>query len=92
MAAPYRVLRVARWVFLVLAYLLAGINLTVGGLWPLIVGGEPVQLLVDGPELPARVYGLLNIVVSAPLAFLFFYLPSGIIRVLLEVRERLSSR
>ena len=88
MAKPYRVLRIARVVLLVLAYLTGGLSLVFGGLVPLIRGGESTPLLAGGPEIPARVLGLWNILVSAPLTFFFFYVPSGVIHLLLEIREQ----
>jgi len=92
MSKPYQVLRIARWALLVLAYLSGGLSLMFAGFWPLIEGGEPVALLEGGPLIPARVLGLWNIVFSAPLTFLFFYVPSGAIALLLDVREKLSMR
>lgn len=86
---PYQVLRVARWVFLVMAYLVAGVNLIFAGIIPLFAGGDPVPLLT-GEEVPARLFGLMNIVLGAPLGFLFFYLPSGLIHLLLDIRGRLT--
>ena len=87
--APYQLLRIARWVFLVLAWLFGGLNLIVAGLIPLVMGGEPIPILADGSAIPARLFGVLSIFVSAPMAFLLFYLPSGVIKLLLEIRERL---
>ncbi len=86
---PYQTLRIARIVFLVLAYLFAGLNLIFAGLIPLFLGGEPIPVLADGSEIPARLFGLLSLIISTPMAFLFFYVPSGIIKLLLEIWERL---
>ena len=89
MAKPYRVLRVARVVLLVLAYLTSVSSLVFAGFGLLIAGGAPVPLFADGPSIPARLLGLWNILISAPLTFLLFYIPSGVIRLLLEIKERL---
>lgn len=91
MQKPYRVLRIARWVLLGLAYVSGVASLTVAGFGALIIGGEPVTIFVDGPTIPARLLGLWNILVGAPLTFLFFYVPSAVIRLLLELRERLPA-
>jgi len=88
MAKPYRLLRIARVVFLVLAYLTGGLSLVFGGVAPLIVGGEATPIIAGGPHVPARLLGVWNILVSAPLTFVFFYIPSGVIHLLLELREQ----
>lgn len=88
MKKPYLLLRAARWVLLVLAYLFGGLNLIFAGLVPLVIGGDPIPILQDGTAIPARLFGFLSIVLSAPLAFLFFYVPSGLIRLALELSER----
>ncbi len=85
MAQSYRALRASRWVFLILAYVFAGLN-AIFGLVRLIGGGEPI-LIADTVELPMRAVGLLNII-GAPLSFLIFYMPSGLIQLLFEVRDR----
>jgi len=91
MQKPYRVLRVARWVLLGLAYVSGTISFIFAGFGALIVGGEPVTVFVNGPAVPARLLGLWNILVGAPLTFLFFYVPSAVIRLLLELREQGSA-
>lgn len=91
MKQPYALLRIARWVFLILAYLFGGLNLIFAGLIPLIMGGDPIPVLADGTAIPARLFGLLSLLISAPLAFLFFYVPSGLIRLGLEIAERLPA-
>ena len=48
------------------------------------MGGDPVPLFLEGPAVPVRVLGLLNILITAPLLFMMFYVPSGIIHLLLE--------
>ena len=92
MAKPYQLLRVSRIVLLVLAYLSGVSNLVFAGLWPLVMGGDPVPLFLDGPSVPARLLALLNIVITAPLLFVIFYVPSGMIRVLLELRDQHAIR
>ncbi len=86
---PYLVLRVSRWALLAMAYLFGGLNLIFAGLVPLVMGGDPIPVLADGTAIPARLFGLLSVLISAPLAFLFFYVPSGLIRLGLELAERL---
>ena len=91
MAQPYRLLRVSRVVLLVLAYVGGVSNLVFAGFVPLVLGGDPVSLFVDGPAIPVRLFGLLNIVFTAPLLFVMFYVPSGIIHLLLALREHPSA-
>ena len=92
MKKPYGILRVARWVLLGLACLFGGLNLIFAGLVPLVMGGDPIPVLADGTAIPARLFGFLSIVISAPLAFLFFYVPSGLIRLALELVDRVPAR
>ena len=88
MAQPYRLLRVTRVVLLVLAYVSGLSNLVFAGFVPLVLGGDPVSLFVDGPAIPVRLLGLLNIVITAPLLFVVFYVPSGMIHLLLALHDR----
>mgnify|MGYP001593930040 CR=1 FL=1 len=88
MKQPYRLLGIARIVLLVLAYLFAGLNVIFAGFVPLILGGDPIPVLADGTAIPARVFGLLSILLSAPLSFLFFYVPSGLIHLGLAILKR----
>jgi len=90
MAKPYQLLRVTRIVLLVLAYVSALSNLVFAGFLPLVLGGEPVALFVDGPAISVRVLGFLNMIITAPLLFIVFYAPSGIIHLLLELRGKLG--
>lgn len=83
MAKPYQLLRVSRLVLLGLAYLSGVSNLVFAGLLPLVMGGDPVPLFLDGPAISMRVLGLLNIFITAPLLFVMFYVPSGLIHLLL---------
>jgi len=87
MAKPYQLLRVTRIVLLVLAYVSGVANLIFAGFLPLVMGGEPVPLFLDGPAISVRVLGILNILITAPLLFVVFYVPSGIIHLLLELRD-----
>jgi len=91
MAQPYRLLRVSRVVLLVLAYVSGVSNLVFGGFVPLILGGDPLPLFIDGPAISVRLLGLLNILITAPLLFVMFYVPSGIIHLLLALREQLPA-
>ena len=85
MAKPYQLLRVTRVVLLVLAYVSGISNMVLAGLVPLVMGGDPVPLFLEGPAVPVRVLGILNILITAPLLFVMFYVPSGIIHLLLEL-------
>lgn len=89
---PYLMLRIARWALLGLAYLFGGLNLIFAGLVPLVLGGDPIPVLADGTAIPARLFGLLSILISAPLAFMFFYVPSGLIHLGLDLADRLPAR
>ena len=88
MAKSYQLLRVSRIVLLVLAYVSGVSNLIFAGLLPLIMGGEPVPLFLDGPAISVRVLGILNLLITAPLLFVIFYVPSGMIHLLLELRDK----
>ena len=83
MAKPYQLLRVTRVVLLVLAYVSGISNMVLAGFVPLVMGGDPVPLFLEGPAVPVRVLGILNILITAPLLFMMFYVPSGIIHLLL---------
>ena len=90
MKKPYGILRLTRWVFLVLAYgfgiVLQGI---VAGLVVLVIGGDPIEILPGAP-LPARAIGALNLFISAPISFLVFHGIASAIHLLLDIRERLE--
>ena len=83
MAKPYQLLRVTRVVLLVLAYVSGISNMVLAGFVPLVMGGDPVPLFLEGPAVPVRILGILNILITAPLLFVMFYAPSGIIHLLL---------
>ena len=87
MAKPYQLLRVSRIILLVLAYASGVSNVVFAGFLPLVMGGDPVPLFLDGPAISVRVLALLNILITAPLLFVVFYVPSGMIHILLELRD-----
>ena len=87
MAQPYQVLKIGRVVLLALAYLVAGINL-IAGVMLLVTGGEPIPVGELGPEIPARLFGVIGILISTPLSFVLLYLPSGMIHLLLDLRAQ----
>ncbi len=87
MTQPYQVLKIGRVVLLVLAYVVAVVNV-VAGVMLLFTGGGPIPLGEGGPELPARLFGVIGILVSAPLSFVLLYVPSGLIALLLELRAK----
>ena len=91
MAKPYQLLRITRVVLLVLAYVSGVSNVVFAGLLPLVMGGDPVSLFVDGPALSVRLLGFLNIIITAPLLFVMFYVPSGIIHLLLAHHDQPST-
>ena len=75
-----KVFQVLAWVSLVIQ---------VGaGLFVLAVGGDPV--LIGGLDVPARLVGALNCV-SGAIYFFMLMLISHVIRVLLEIQQRLES-
>ena len=82
---PYHFLRVSVTVFKVLAWV-AFVFQAVTGLILVIVGGEPVFL--GGIELPARVVGILNFVAAGIYVF-SLWLIASLVRLLLDIRERL---
>ena len=85
MPQPYKFLRVSATVFKVLAWVALGFQV-VTGLILVIVGGEPV--FIGGVELPARLVGVLNFV-AAGMYFFSLWLMSSLIRLLLDIRQRL---
>jgi hypothetical protein len=87
MAQPDNFLRVSVVVFKVLAWVVAGFQV-ITGLILLIGGGEPV--FVGGLEIPTRVVGLLDFVAAA-LYFFFLWLTGSLIRLLLDIRDRLPA-
>ena len=84
MAQPYKFLRVSVKVFKVLAWV-AVVFQVVTGLVLVIGGGDPVPL--GGLEIPARLVGVLNFVAAA-MYFFSMWLMSGLIQLLLDIRDR----
>ena len=96
MKKPYLILRLAHWIFVVLAYLFGVVLFgIVAGLIPLLIGGEPVPLVPfvpDSPEVPARVEGAINLLIRAPLIFILLHAAASTIRLLLDIRARVEHR
>ncbi|PIQ84222.1 MAG: hypothetical protein COV75_03345 [Candidatus Omnitrophica bacterium CG11_big_fil_rev_8_21_14_0_20_63_9] len=84
-AQSYRLLRTSVTVFKVLAWV-ALVLQSAAGLFLLIAGGDPV--LVAGAELDARIVGLLNII-GAGVYFYSLWLMAHLIRLMLDIRDRL---
>ena len=82
---PYKFLRVSVTVFKVLAWLTMVFQV-ITGLILVITGGEPI--FIGGLELPTRVVGILNFV-AAGVYFFSFWLMASLVRVVLDIRERL---
>ena len=82
---PRKFLRVSVTVFQVLAWLTLVFQ-AVTGLILVIGGGEPV--FIGGLELPARALGILNFIAAA-VYFFSFWLMGSLVRLLLDIRERL---
>ena len=87
MAQPYKFLGLSVKVFKVLAWVALGLQVIIG-LVLIIGGGEPVSL--GGIDIPARVVGVLNFVAAAMYWF-SFWLMSGVIQVLLDLRAHQGS-
>lgn len=85
MARPHQFLRSSVLAFRILAWVVLTVQ-AVTGLILVIAGGEPVFL--GSLDIPARVLGMLNFV-AAGLYFFFLWLIGSLIRLLLEIRERL---
>jgi hypothetical protein len=95
MAKSYRILRIARWVFMGFAYYLGVLVLGVlSGVVPLLVGGEPVPVLPipDSPTIPARAAGAVNLFLSAPISFFILHGLGSLIHAVLEIRDHLTGR
>ena len=75
-------------VFQVLAWVSLAIQVG-AGLFVLVVGGDPV--LIGGLDVPARLVGALNCV-SGAIYFFMLMLVSHVIRVLLEIQQRVEGR
>ena len=85
MAQPYKFLRASVTVFKVLAWVTLAVQV-VTGLILIVTGGDPV--LISGLEVPARLVGVLNFV-AAGVYFFSLWLMSALVRLLLDVRDRL---
>lgn len=81
----YKFLRVSITVFKVLAWVTVAVQV-VTGLILVVTGGEPV--LIGGVEIPARLVGVLNFV-AAGMYFFSLWLMSSLLRLLLDIRDRL---
>ena len=90
---PYLLLRISRWVWIGLAYYFGVLVVGVlSGAVPLIMGGEPVGVLpvADSPTVPARVFGALNLFISAPISFVILHGIGSLMQAVVEIRERLG--
>ena len=85
MTQPYKFLQVSITVFKVLAWVTVAVQV-VTGLMLIISGGDPV--LIGGAEIPARLVGVLNFV-AAGVYFFSLWLMSSLLRLLVDIRERL---
>ena len=95
MSKSYRLLRMSRWVFIGLAYYFGVVVIGVlSGLLPLIVGGDPVPVLpvADSPTISARLFGALNLFLSAPISFLALHAAGSLIHLCLDIRDRLEGK
>ena len=84
--AQYKFLRVSVKIFKVLAWLSLVIQVVTGVIL-LVVGGDPV--LIGGVNVPARVVGVLNFIVAV-VYFFSLWLMASLIRLWLDIRERLA--
>lgn len=90
---PYALLRVSRWVWIGLAYYFGVVVIGIlSGLIPLVMGGEalPVLPVADSPMIPARVFGALNLFISAPISFVVLHGIGSLIHAVLEIRQRMG--
>ena len=88
MGRSERFLRLSILIFNILAWLSLGAQVITGLI--LLVGGGP-SVPIGGLEVPARVVGILNCVAGG-IYFFMLVLVAHVIRVLLEIRERLEAR
>ena len=86
MVKSYKFLRVSAKVFKVLAWVALAIQV-VTGLILIIGGGEPV--VIQGINVPARAVGVLSFVAGG-MYFFSLWLMSGLIQLLLDIREHQS--
>jgi hypothetical protein len=83
----YQFLRTSVTIFKVLAWLTLAVQAGTG-LILVIGGGDPV--LIGGLEVPARFVGVLNFV-AAGIYFFSLWLMSNLLRLLLDIRDRLPT-
>ena len=88
MKNPLGMLELGVKIFTVLAWVSLVVQVGVG-LVVVAVGGDPVP--IGGFDVPARLIGLLNCVGGA-VYFFIFTLIAHVVRLLLEIRERVGSR
>ena len=87
MAQSYKFLRVSTVAFKVLAWVSLALQVVTGVIL-LVVGGEPVS--IGGIGVPARVVGVLNFA-QAGMSFFLLWLMANLIRLWLDIRERLGN-
>ena len=90
---PYMLLRMSRWVWIGLAYYFGIVVIGIlSGAVPLIMGGDsvPVLPMADSPTIPARLFGALNLFISAPLSFVLLHGIGSLIHAILELRDRMT--
>ena len=90
---PYMLLRMSRWVWIGLAYYFGIVVIGIlSGAVPLVMGGDPVPVLpmADSPTVPARIFGALNLFISAPLSLVILHGIGSLIHVVLEIRDRVG--
>jgi hypothetical protein len=85
MLEPYKFLKLSVTVFKVLAWIAFGFQVLTG-LILLIGGGEPVPIGVV--DVPARLVGVLTFIAAA-MYFFSLWLMGSLIRVVLDIRDRL---
>ena len=91
---PYMLLRMSRWVWIGLAYYFGIVVIGIlSGAVPLVMGGDPVPVLpmADSPTVPARIFGALNLFISAPLSFIVLHGIGSLIRAIVEIRDRMGA-
>jgi len=86
MSPSSRFLRIGARVFMILAWVSLVVQVGVG-VFILVVGGEPI--LFGGLDVPARLVGLLNCIGGA-IYFFLMLLISHVLRVLLDIQQRLG--
>ena len=88
MKHPRNMLQLGVKIFTVLAWVSLVVQVGVG-LVVVVVGGDPVP--IGGFDVPARLIGILNCLGGA-VYFFTFTLIAQVVRLLLEIRERVGSR